>query len=247
MSFGTVSRSRLARFARQHQLRITLDNGEQVIRYLAVTRRWRAAGLVAGAAASLLASLPRDRVSLDFFAMFAGWFAGALVAEVRLAPPPVPERRRASLRPRTYRQYVNRFIWTLPPAALAASVALWLAAPAVGGPGALLRPPLLTGVLGAAVAVGAVAVARRRIITRAQPALPSDRLAADEAIRSRSLHVLCASGATLALYCVLAQLRDLAGLTDPEVGGALVTLATIGVLAVPVLGWQVAMSRTVSA
>jgi hypothetical protein len=55
--------------------------------------------------------------------------------------------------------------------------------------------------------VGAVTLAAaRRVLRRSQPYAEPDRLAADDAIRSRSLHVLAGAGMTLVLYCVLGQL-----------------------------------------
>jgi hypothetical protein len=241
-SRAAVSRDRLARFARHHELPITVHNGDEIIRYLAVTRRWRAAGLTAGTLVSLLYSLRSDRITVDFFAMFAGWFAGALVAEMRLVQRQTGSRRAATLLPRTYRRYVGRLVWALPASALALSVGLWLASAVLTGRAAtLVRAPFITGVAGAALAVGAVVLIRHRVVARAQPVLPPDRLAADEAVRSRSLHVLCASGATLALYGTLVQLGALA---RSGVGhGVPLTLTGIGVVVIPVLGWQVATAH----
>jgi hypothetical protein len=55
--------------------------------------------------------------------------------------------------------------------------------------------------------VGAVALAAMRyVLRRPQPLAEPDRMAADDAIRSRSLHVLAAAGMVLVGSCVEAQL-----------------------------------------
>ena len=113
---GPVSRSRLERFARRQRLDITVDNGAQVIGYLATTRRWRAAGLAAGFGVSVLRSLPAA-VNADFVLLFAGWFLGALVAEVRVAHLAHGPVRTASLQPRRADAYLGRTSWALVPAA----------------------------------------------------------------------------------------------------------------------------------
>ena len=245
-SWGPVSRARVGRFASRHRLPITPGNGEPVIRYLALTRRWRAGGLVAGAAVSLAASIPRGTARADFLALLAGWFAGALVAEVRLAATAgalrEPGRRVASLHPRSSRAYLG---W---PQRLVLPVAVLLstgtaAATLVAARGVQLR--YLTVWLVGLVVAGSVTAVARRVLRRRQPVLPADRLAADEAIRSRSLHVLYAAGATLVLYCELFQLERLRPLLAPDsTGYAVVRLAAaVGVVAVPLLGWLLATAR----
>src|SRR5436190_15376687 len=57
-AYGPVARHRVALFARRQRLIITVANGEQVIRYLATTRRWRAAGIGGGLVISFWRSFP---------------------------------------------------------------------------------------------------------------------------------------------------------------------------------------------
>lgn len=250
-SWGPVSRARLARFASRHRLAITAHNGERVIRYLALTRRWRAAGLILGAVASALAAYGRDVLRIDLLALLAGWFVGALVAEVRLAAQngaltgsarARPERRTASLRPRGHRDYLGPVPRLLLPAAVLVSTGT-AAVTVVTGGGVGWRY-VSAWLLGLAVA-GAVGWVARRVLRRPQPLLPADELAADEAIRSRSLHVLYAAGATLVLYCVLAQLDVLRSLLAPDSSGysTLQAIGAVGTVAVPLLGWLVATAR----
>ena len=245
-SWGPVSRARVARFASRHRLTITVDNGEQVIRYLAQTRRWRSAGLVVGAVVSSVASIPHGTVRVDFLALLAGWFVGALVAEVRLAAGAgalgQPGRRVASLRSRNESAYLGPVVRGLLPAAVALSTGTAVVTGVVDG--APRWRYLAVWLTGLAVA-GSVAWVARRVLRRRQPVLAPDRLAADEAIRSRSLHVLYAAGATLVLYCVLFQLAQLGPLLAPGSSGyTVVTVAAgLGIFAVPLLGWYAATSR----
>ena len=245
-TWGPVSRARVARFASRHRLTITVDNGEQVIRYLAQTRRWRSAGLIAGAVVSAVASIPQGTVRVDFLALLAGWFAGALVAEVRLAANGgalgQPGRRVASLRSRNQSAYLGPVVRGLLPAAVALSTGTAVLTVVVDG--ALRWRYVAVWLVGLAVA-GSVAWVARRVLRRRQPVLAPDRFAADEAIRSRSLHVLYAAGATLVLYCVLFQLTQLAPLLAPGTTGYAVVPVTagLGIFAVPLLGWHAATSR----
>src|SRR5688572_32767433 len=100
-AFGPVSRERLERFARRQFLVVTVDNGNQVIRYLATTRRWRTAGFTAGALASVW-SEPTSHAVLPVgaFVIFVGWLLGAVIAEARVARLAHQPVRSASLRPR---------------------------------------------------------------------------------------------------------------------------------------------------
>src|SRR5262249_514282 len=97
--YGPVARSRVRRFAQRQRLLITAANGNAVIVYLAVTRRWRAAGLATGLAISIAWSLRDNAVRLNALTLFAGWFVGALIAEARIVRRPPGERRQASLTP----------------------------------------------------------------------------------------------------------------------------------------------------
>lgn len=254
---GPVARVRLATFARRHDLVITPANGEQVIHYLATTRRWRAAGLTAGFIASVAWALPQQRVHVNFLALFAGWFAGALVAEARVAHLASGERRAASLVPRRMEDYRSGLLSALLPASVAVSLAIAAASLAAGsglagvagaetagsslaGPAvASAGGPSLAGALWLAVALvvaSGVRVIERRVLHRPQPLAPPDQLAADDAIRSRSLHVLAAGGATLVFYCVLGQLAALRPALTGTAGQLVELAAFLGVFAAPALG-----------
>jgi hypothetical protein len=224
-----VSLARLRRFARRHQLTVTAANGERVIRYLATTRRWRTVGLVLGLFSSIGRALSHGAIGVDFLTLFAGWFAGALVAEIRLARPRFGPQRAASLTARVPAMYLPRLARGLVPVLAAVSVPLIVRG---AGPAAWL--------LGAAAAAVAVVVTRVQVtvLRRPQPVDAPDVVAADDAIRSRSLHVLTAGGATLVLYCLLGQLWLVADLADP--GWHLQAWAGFGYFIVPLLGWSMA-------
>src|SRR5690606_21615038 len=113
---GPVARGRVERFARRQHLTVTPDNGEHVIRYLATVRRWRVAGLLGGIGVSILRYLP-DELRFDAVTIFAGWFVGALVAEVRVVHLAHGARRAAALRSRRPGAYIGRVAWALVPAA----------------------------------------------------------------------------------------------------------------------------------
>lgn len=236
---GRVSRHRLRAFARRHRLTVTVDNGDRVIRYLATTRRWRTTGLVVGLLVSVGWALSQGGVQVNFLALFAGWFVGALVAEVRLARTSFGPRRVASLASRSPGLYLPRTAWWLVPALAVASVAAAVYAWVRAG----VPEPTVGLLAGAAVAI-AVVVNRvqARVVGRAQPAEAPDVVAADDAIRSRSLHVLTGGGATLVVYCLLGQLVAAAHLFG-EAGSGMRGVAALGFFVVPVMGWAMATAK----
>jgi hypothetical protein len=79
-----VEPKRVERFARRQGLVLTPSNGDRVLTYLRVTRRWRSLGLVFRLLV-LLAGFTAESITVRPLPPFLGWFADALVAEVRLA------------------------------------------------------------------------------------------------------------------------------------------------------------------
>lgn len=229
---GVVARSRVESFARRQHLAITAGNGNHVIRYLATTRRWRATGIMLGLIGSVAWALREGGFRIDFLALFAGWFVGALVAEFRLARVPRGPRRAASLTRRTGSAYLPGVLWALVPAAALASLAVggWTLVEVLRGRSV---DPLAGVLCGVALAVAVtVILVQRQVLHRGQSAEAADLVAADNAIRSRSLHVLAGAGMSVIGYCVLGQLTAMA--TNPDSG------ILLGYVAVPVLGWLVA-------
>jgi hypothetical protein len=233
-AWGPVSRGQLLRFARRQELVITPTNGELVIRYLAHTRRWRAAGVVAGIAVAAAANLS---VGWWFVtALFVGWFIGAIIAEARLAAGPPGARRVASLQPRTFHRYVDRFSWYLLPVALLFAVAVAIVA--IPEARAVRQITLLVLAIGI---TAIVMVTRSRIVARAQPYERAELIAADDAIRSRALHVVSGGGAALVLMCVGAQLHFYAmSASSYPVAEGLAAVATYGGA---LIGWMIGTAR----
>jgi hypothetical protein len=237
---GPVSRRRVERFADRHALTVTADNGPQIITYLAITRRWRSAGLIGGAMYHLLSELQHHRAGVSLTSMLAGWFVGALLAEVRVAGI-TTGRRAASLTARTPKRYVSRISrWALFGSVLAFVV---LTATAVGGTDPRQLPvPLVVAAVMVAVIVLVVALTSRRVLRRPQPVAAADVLAADDAIRSRSLHAVTGSSVTLILYCTF---EPVSLLVAGDVTESAAVLLLIAAVAVPLVGVRLTTARWV--
>ncbi|GAT66546.1 hypothetical protein PS9374_02196 [Planomonospora sphaerica] len=188
-----VEPKHVERFALRQGLTLTPSNGDRVLTYIRVTRRWRSLGLVFGLLV-VLAGFAAESIVLRPLPVFLGWFAGVLVAEVRLARAGPSGRGDLGLR-------------LVPPA-----VALLWAVGAVAagtlacyGTVRYLRfgtdAAALPWAAGATTVVTAVPVLLRGLRTRPLPDEPADRVAAEIAARSRSAHVLAAGGAVAALWC----------------------------------------------
>lgn len=237
---------RVARFARRQHLTITPGNGNQVVCYLAITRRWRVAALIAAYLlwlGYLLLDTADGRVlRLDLLYLLAAWFVGAVIAEARLARRPAGVRRRASLLPRQPAAYLSRSARLAMPAALLCSVLVAVLTLAAALTGREFEPRPAGFGFGSAVIVTALVWAvRREVLGRPQPAdLPADQLAADDAIRSRSLHVLAGAGTALVLYAVGYQLQAFADYPPGSAAALLVVAAVPLPLVAPLLGWAVA-------
>jgi hypothetical protein len=101
--------------------------------------------------------------------------------------------------------------------------------------------------LGAALTVAvAVRLGQHVVARRAQPHAAPELIAADEAIRSRSLHVLSGAGAALVLFMALNQLGSL-HLHEFRVGtvevreSMIYSIRILGFFAVAAFGWLVAI------
>jgi hypothetical protein len=201
---GVVPRRRVEEFARLHSLRVTPANEAQIIAYRATTRRWRTAGFAVGALVPLAVTGP---VFLNFQWALAGWFGGAALAELRVAQLVRGPRASASLMPRRVSDYLPRAgRWAVPGAiVMCALTAAYCVARRGTHPDTDLGDVAFWAFLG--LGLGFVALAAQRyILRRPQPLAEPDQLAADDAIRSRSMHVLAAAGMVLVGSCLSAQL-----------------------------------------
>ena len=84
---GPIRKTRVDRFAARQVLPITPVNGEQVVRALGITHRWRRLGLMSGFAVAATVAAMQARIEVNFLAMFLGWFVGAVIAEWRISAP----------------------------------------------------------------------------------------------------------------------------------------------------------------
>ena len=228
---GAVPRRRVEEFARLHSLRVTAGNGNQIIAYRATTRRWRAVGFTVGVLATFAAT---GTYGLEFQWALAGWFAGAAVAELRVSHLDRGPRTSASLASRRaadYLPWAGR--WAVPAAmVLCVLTAAFCFARRGSHPEGDIRAMMTWTVAG--LGVGAVALAaQRHVLRRPQPLAEPDRMAADDAIRSRSLHVLAAAGMVLVGSCVGSQLVAADVLLHNRVTGIFDALFVVGF---PILG-----------
>jgi hypothetical protein len=240
MANSPVTRVRLERFARRQCLDVSAANGDQIIRYLATTRRWRTAGLGLGFLATVVWSLPQPATSINSVALFAGWFLGALVAEIRVAHLAHGERRAASLQPRRPAAYLSRPGWALVPGAAALAMAVAVLTACLAAFAGARPDGWAAGWLGAALATAAaVRAIQLHVLRRPQPLTAPDVLAADDAIRSRSLHVLAGGGTALVLLCVSAQFGAIHP-RDANTENAIQDWLELVPFLVAALGWYVA-------
>ncbi len=206
-----VSRTRLELFARRQRLHITATNGNQVITYLATTRRWRASGLVHWHPRVHRRGRWRRMASpCTHWDYSPGGSRAPAQRRRRIAHLSLPRRRAAYVRPRRPAAYLPRPAWALLTVCAGLSVAIAittavLAALGRADPGA----PAVFWLVAALVVAGMVRSTQLRVLRRPQPVAEPDILAADDAIRSRSLHVLTGGGVALVLYCCSGQLATI--------------------------------------
>ncbi|MGH2874787.1 MAG: hypothetical protein ACRDLV_00905 [Solirubrobacteraceae bacterium] len=232
-----VGRGRVERFARRQALDVTADNGNLVIRYLATTRRWRAGGLLLAAIGVVVGSVVLGRFSVNLFALFGGWFVGAVLAEWRVSSASSGSRRAARLAPRRRRDYLDVPARALPIAAVVVCSALAVAI-LIGGAdrGRAVWLPLAGWLVATLVGLTLLVVAQRHVLGRPQPVVTRDVLAADEAIRIRSMRVIAGAGVATAGIPAAALVNTLATayprLDPSEVHG----LSSLALLVAIILG-----------
>ncbi|RZS91379.1 hypothetical protein EV189_0620 [Motilibacter rhizosphaerae] len=229
-----VSFRRLDRFVERCRLGISEQNGPVVVRYLTTARRWRTAGAVAGLAVGLGRGLPTGTPSVDTAWILAGWFVGAALAEWRVTGPSA-ERARAALVARERRRYAAGWVSALPLVlAVAAVVTAVLDVIAWGRLGGQALVPCASLAVVSVATVVLVRTAVGRALARRQPGgLAPDVLAADEAVRHRSVHVLHGTGTALVGIALGSLLR-----LHPDVPGLVADLVTLGAA---LLGWGIGL------
>ncbi|WP_449061877.1 hypothetical protein [Planomonospora algeriensis] len=201
-----VEPKQIERFALRQRLVLTPSNGDRVLTYIRVTRRWRSLGLVFGLLV-VLAGFTAESIVLRPLPVFLGWFAGVLVAEVRLARARPSGRGDLGLR---LVPPVLTLLWaasavTAGALAVYGAVARSLTPGTSVTPGTSLAPgtdaAALLWITATAAVVTAVPVLLRGLRIRPLPDEPADQVATEIAARSRSAHALAAGGAVAALWC----------------------------------------------
>lgn len=234
-----VERSRVERFALRQRLVVTPRNGGQVIRYLATTRRWRAAGLAVAYVAALAEAAMSGKLELTLFRTVCGWFVGAVIAEWRIGAAPAGQRRVASLTPRRRADYAGPAVRALPALILVVAIASGAADLAIGASPARSLSWTALALLVAA----AIGLTERRLLVRAQPpGQPPDLAAADEAIRSRSLRVLSGGAVALGGICASALTVTLATGCPAGTEHTVHAVGSLCGVVAPIGGWLIATS-----
>jgi hypothetical protein len=206
-AYGEVDDRFVEGWARAHALTLTDENRIMVRWYLRNARVLRTWGVLAGLFLPSLIALALGAgdatpVPQNPVWIFVGYLVGALYAELSLVRPVDPRRRAASLVPRELGDYLPRRLLM----AQRVMGALILAA----GVAVVLVPfrddwfdvdrllCLVVAVTGAAVAVGLERV-EAWVVQRPQPFASPSLVAADDAIRSQSVHSLAGSGLAVLL------------------------------------------------
>ncbi len=236
---SAVSRKRVTRFAVRQRVHLTTANAPLVVRAIAITHRWRRAGLALGFLTGFAVAATQSRLSIDFVAMFLGWFAGAVVGEWRISGLPVEGTRRvAALEIRSLSSYVtvaNRVLLAVV-AALLGLGAAYAGTYAVRDDAYL---PTWLGWLGVTLgALAALGLTVRRVVGRPLAHATTDLRGADDALRGHALTVItgsaiAAAGLPLAAFLAIVGSASVSGAGWDGAG-------TLALLVLVVLGWYVA-------
>jgi hypothetical protein len=207
----------VARWAAHRGLDLVPESRALVARYLRRARVYRAWGAVAGALLPTVGSYvidgrvqvlgfgtDGDSAPLGFGAIFVGYLAGALCAEVATVRPRTA-RPVASLVPRDLPSYLPRRVVLAQRAAALAAAAGTLVVAAVPFPPGTSNPGTAglaaTALVALAFAAGLEAL-ERWFVRRPQPFADPALIAADDAVRAQSIRAVAGAGlALLLLLC----------------------------------------------
>lgn len=241
------SERRLQAFADVHGIELTEANRPPLASHLRRAVLFRRGG---GAAVFLLQVAAYvatqgevvGHVGMSGLWVLAGYVAGAAVAEVVSQGPLAGHARSALLAPRRLSRYVSAWrLWPLRVLPVFSVALVWeldrqrRLAPDLGFPSVAESLVPAVGVLAVAVVVE---VLLRVIAHRPQTAGAPDLLAANEALRSSSLHVLLGAGVAGELSLLARQVDLLAQpLREPGLGGALLSAGAFAVTVVAYVVW----------
>ncbi|MFZ0129682.1 MAG: hypothetical protein WAL77_09705 [Candidatus Dormiibacterota bacterium] len=206
------SEGRIARWSSHYGLGLTALNSSLVAPYLRRTRSLQVAG---GALGWLLSPLyitlfGRPFPLTDNWALLAvaGYFLGAAVAEITFLRKSQPHSsvRAAALARRVLSDYIPRAtVWAIRMLPLAGVSLAVIYALVPENPQRTVDPSVAFMIASSLLVVVLAALIEwflRTIVTRPQPAITNDLLAADDAIRAASIHSLAAAGIAVILLSI---------------------------------------------
>jgi hypothetical protein len=215
-----VEREEVETLAGLADLDVTQSNVGLLVDAIARTRLWRTVGVLVAVMAcvawAVVVAYREQRLTFELAFLLwglVGFWAGAVIAELRTAQAdPGDGPRTASLSRREIADYVGSWAVRWP---------RWLGLTgAIAGVVALLAGSRDAWVLGSGLGAAAISVAglvvAQYVLERSRPDLAPDVAAADDAVRSRSLHAI--GGATVGIGIWTASLA---------VAGALITLIAL--------------------
>ncbi len=211
-AYSEVDDGFVRQWARAHALDLTPGNRPMVAWYLLTARVLRTWGVLGGLfLPPLVGAAFGGRGSASPVWAFVGYLVGAIYAELSLVRPLGEGRRSASLVPRELTDYLpRRLLWAqrgLGALAAAGGVAALVVPYGERSPWFEPPAPLLLGAVAAAGAVLGLGLEQlqRWLVRRPQPFVEPSLVAADDAIRSQSVHSVAGSGiAVLLVLCGVA-------------------------------------------
>jgi hypothetical protein len=204
---AAVNREEIDEWATRRGLTLTEGSRPVIADYLVRTRQYRLKGALIG----LVVPFQLGVVGLE---MALGYLLGALYAEFTQERPVDSGTRAAALAPRAVEDYLPSFVLVVlrtVSASMAVLMPLHLWGPAREG-----SAPQVSTILGgasAAVLPLVIEYLLRRMVAQPQPALSGDLLAADDAIRSSSIHAVAGAGACACLL-LLGTFSAVTGMTS---------------------------------
>jgi hypothetical protein len=214
-----MSEEKLVHWAHARGVELTPETRPVVARYLRRARVLRICGALAGVLLPTLVELiwhgrlvilgfERNGSSAPYagpMEAYIGYLLGALAAEVSLARPRDPARRKASLSPRELDGYLPRRL-LLAQRALAVLVVLGIVVIGLVPYSSSASDPDWSALAAGAAFFGGFAVVlelvERWIVRRPQPFTSPPLVAADDAIRAQSVHTLAGAGLALLLLAL---------------------------------------------
>jgi hypothetical protein len=220
-----ISRREFAWFCFQYGITPTASNGPLIVDYLTRTRRWRLFGAVGSLSVMTcwMIVFKSNRSPNLIVVLFAGWFAGGILAELPVGTRRATGPRAASLVPRRPLSYVQAATQRF----LLGSLALFLLANARHLHVAAIATTLAVLVL----AWWGIST----VVRRPQPVLATDLEQADTATRRAAVARICGGSIVLISLCALWA----SGSGRAPTGGSVVVYAVVfvGSLVGLLTGW----------